>query len=261
MHGMLTIVIFAFFVPIPAVSLQRQFDIFAKSYRGGYILTNFTSFDFTFNDFLISNFALLFSLFGLGAAFQDISDRKEAEKSAGRIFYLLDRQSAIDPMGDGGLKIDRTQLQRMGSSKKKLKKKGASTKDVTKKKKKAGSSNDLTIEKGASSKKLTKETTGSSKQLTKEKKGSSKQLTKEKKEGSSKQLTKEKKEGSSKQLTKEKKEGSSKQLTKKKKEGGSSKQLTKKKTKEGGSSKQLLVDGGGSTKQLSKKDITVEEIP
>ena len=206
--------------------------MFAYTYRGGYILTNFTSFDFNFNDFLISNFALLFSLFGLGAAFQDISDRKEAEKSAGRIFYLLDRQSAIDPMGDGGLKIDRTKLERMGSSKKKLKKKGASTKDVIKKKKKAGSSKDLTIEKEASSKKLTKEKTGSSKQLTKEKKGSSKQLTKEK-------------------------TGSSKQLTKKKKEGGSSKQLTKKK-KEGGSSKQL---DGGSTKQLSKKDITVEEIP
>ena len=59
-------------------------------YRGGYILFNYDG--FTFNDFLISNFALLFSLFGLGAAFQDITDRKEAEKSAGRIFYLMDRQ-------------------------------------------------------------------------------------------------------------------------------------------------------------------------
>ncbi len=32
------------------------------------------------NDFLISMFSLLFSLFGLGAAFQGISDKKETEK-------------------------------------------------------------------------------------------------------------------------------------------------------------------------------------
>ena len=56
-------------------------------------------------DFLIANFAILFSLFGLGAAFQDISDRKEVEKAAGRIFYLLDRKSEIDPLGDEGKKL------------------------------------------------------------------------------------------------------------------------------------------------------------
>jgi len=41
-------------------------------------------------------------LFGLGAAFQDISDRKEVEKAAGRIFYLLDRKSEIDPLSEEG---------------------------------------------------------------------------------------------------------------------------------------------------------------
>ena len=72
---------------------------------GGWILFNYPN-TYTFNDFLISNFALLFSLFGLGAAFQDISDRKETEKSVGRIFYLLDRKSAIDPLGEEGKKLN-----------------------------------------------------------------------------------------------------------------------------------------------------------
>jgi ATP-binding cassette subfamily B (MDR/TAP) protein 1 len=72
---------------------------------GGYLLFNYPN-DFEFKDFLISNFAVLFALFGLGAAFQDISDRSELEKSAGRIFYLLDRKTAIDPLGEGGKKLE-----------------------------------------------------------------------------------------------------------------------------------------------------------
>jgi ATP-binding cassette subfamily B (MDR/TAP) protein 1 len=51
-------------------------------------------------------FSLLFSLFGLGAAFQGISDKKETEASAGRVFYLLDRKSEIDPMSEEGMKLD-----------------------------------------------------------------------------------------------------------------------------------------------------------
>jgi ABC-type bacteriocin/lantibiotic exporter with double-glycine peptidase domain len=72
---------------------------------GGWILFNFPD-KYVFNDFLIANFAILFSLFGLGAAFQDISDRKETEASASRIFYLLDRKSKIDPMSEEGKKLD-----------------------------------------------------------------------------------------------------------------------------------------------------------
>jgi ATP-binding cassette subfamily B (MDR/TAP) protein 1 len=72
---------------------------------GGYLLFNYPD-DYAFRDFLIANFAVLFALFGLGAAFQDISDRKEVEKSAGRIMYLLDRTSAIDPLGEGGKKLE-----------------------------------------------------------------------------------------------------------------------------------------------------------
>lgn len=69
---------------------------------GGWLLYKFPE-KYEFRDFLISNFAVLFALFGLGAAFQDISDRKEVEKSAGRIFYLLDRVSEIDPLGKDGI--------------------------------------------------------------------------------------------------------------------------------------------------------------
>jgi ATP-binding cassette subfamily B (MDR/TAP) protein 1 len=72
---------------------------------GAWILFN-NSDQYEFRDFLISNFALLFSLFGLGAAFQDISDRKESEKSAGRIFYLIDRKSSIDPLSEEGKKLN-----------------------------------------------------------------------------------------------------------------------------------------------------------
>jgi len=67
---------------------------------GGWLLVNVDGYEL--RDFLIANFAILFSLFGLGAAFQDISDRKEVEKAAGRIFYLLDRVSEIDPLSEEG---------------------------------------------------------------------------------------------------------------------------------------------------------------
>jgi ATP-binding cassette, subfamily B (MDR/TAP), member 1 len=72
---------------------------------GGWILHKYPD-KYELKDFMIANFAILFSLFGLGSAFQDISDRKEVEKSAGRIFYLLDRESKIDPLSTSGLNLD-----------------------------------------------------------------------------------------------------------------------------------------------------------
>lgn len=72
---------------------------------GGWVLFNNPT-TYTFDAFLISMFSLLFSLFGLGAAFQGISDKKETEASAGRVFYLLDRESEIDPMSEDGKKLD-----------------------------------------------------------------------------------------------------------------------------------------------------------
>jgi ATP-binding cassette subfamily B (MDR/TAP) protein 1 len=72
---------------------------------GGWLLFNHPG-DYVLKDFLIANFAILFALFGLGTAFQDISDRKEVEESASRIFYLLDRESSIDPLSEKGKKLD-----------------------------------------------------------------------------------------------------------------------------------------------------------
>jgi len=77
-------------------------------YYGGWLLYRFPE-KYVLNDYLVSNFAILFSLFGLGSAFQDIADRKETEKSAGRIFYLLDRTSAIDPLSDKGKTLTKQQ--------------------------------------------------------------------------------------------------------------------------------------------------------
>jgi len=72
---------------------------------GGWILFKLQP-KYDLNDFLIANFAILFALFGLGAAFQDISDKKAVEESAKRVFYLLDRVSAIDPLSEDGKKIN-----------------------------------------------------------------------------------------------------------------------------------------------------------
>ena len=47
-------------------------------------------------------FALLFSLFALGASTLGAIDKKEAKKAAGRIFYLINRKSEIDPMSKEG---------------------------------------------------------------------------------------------------------------------------------------------------------------
>jgi len=79
---------------------------------GGWLLFNNPD-RYTFSDFLIANFAILFGLFGLGAAFQDFSDRKKVEESISRIFYLLDKQSEIDPLSEEGKTIDYDKLYKM----------------------------------------------------------------------------------------------------------------------------------------------------
>ena len=92
---------------------------------GAWVLFNNPT-KYVFNDFLVSNFALLFSLFGLGSAFQDIADRKETEKSASRIFFLLDRESKIDPLGEDGKVLDINVDQPILQKKKSIKKKKSS---------------------------------------------------------------------------------------------------------------------------------------
>lgn len=54
----------------------------------------------------LSSLPIYCSLFCLGAALNGLSDRKDARLSAGRIFYLLDRKSHIDPLSAEGKKLD-----------------------------------------------------------------------------------------------------------------------------------------------------------
>ena len=71
---------------------------------GGYLLYKYPD-TYDFEDFLTSMFSLLFALFGLGAAFQGVKDKNKAMESASRIFFLLKRESAIDPLSDEGKKV------------------------------------------------------------------------------------------------------------------------------------------------------------
>mmetsp|Transcript_13435 Transcript_13435/g.25091 ORF Transcript_13435/g.25091 Transcript_13435/m.25091 type:complete len:891 (-) Transcript_13435:145-2817(-) len=70
---------------------------------GGWLLFNYPD-AFTYNDYLISMFALLFSLSGMATAAQGAVDRDKAKAAANRIFYLIDRESKIDPLSDEGKK-------------------------------------------------------------------------------------------------------------------------------------------------------------
>ena len=70
---------------------------------GGWLLFNYPG-SFTYRDFLISMFALFFSLYGLTIAAEGAVDRKKANLAAARIFELMDRQSLIDPLSTVGKK-------------------------------------------------------------------------------------------------------------------------------------------------------------
>ena len=72
---------------------------------GSWILQNHSD-KYTFRDFLISMFALLFSLFGLGAGLQGVADKEKAKRSIKRLLSLFMRTSKIDPLleRDGSLK-------------------------------------------------------------------------------------------------------------------------------------------------------------
>ena len=70
---------------------------------GGFLLSRFPG-RWTYRDFLISIFGLMFSLSGLGAAMAGATDREKAKEASRRIFELVDRQTAIDPLSDEGKK-------------------------------------------------------------------------------------------------------------------------------------------------------------
>lgn len=70
---------------------------------GGWVLNRLPD-DFSFRDFLIAMFGLLFSMYGLALAAEGAVNREKAKLAAQRIFDLVDRKSLIDPLMEGGMK-------------------------------------------------------------------------------------------------------------------------------------------------------------
>merc|ERR1719343_474928 len=114
---------------LSGLSIGLQEWIFGLQFWfGGWLLTKFPE-RYDFYDLMVAMFALLFGIFSLGAAFQDIADRKETEASANRIFHLIDRKSEIDPLSEEGKTVDYNSLPK-SKSKKEAKKKKSSKKLV-----------------------------------------------------------------------------------------------------------------------------------
>jgi len=74
-------------------------------YWGGWLLYKFPD-KYTFRAFLISMFALLFSLSGTAAAAQGATDKGKANAAAERIFALIDSPTNIDPLSKSGKKVN-----------------------------------------------------------------------------------------------------------------------------------------------------------
>lgn len=70
---------------------------------GGYLLSRWPEV-WEFRDFLIAIFALLISITGTALNSGGTTDSKLAEEAADRIFALIDRESAIDPLSEEGQK-------------------------------------------------------------------------------------------------------------------------------------------------------------
>ena len=71
---------------------------------GGWLLYNYPNL-FTFQDFNISMFSLIFGMTGIGIAMQDMTDSKKASEAAQRVFEIIDRKSEIDPLSPEGKKL------------------------------------------------------------------------------------------------------------------------------------------------------------
>lgn len=81
----------------------QQWGMALMFFWGGWLLYTYPN-QYSYRDYLISMFALLFSLSGTAAATQGTTDREKAKGAANRIFSLMDRKSAIDPLSDEGKK-------------------------------------------------------------------------------------------------------------------------------------------------------------
>merc|ERR1712028_131716 len=74
-------------------------------YWGGWLIHEYPK-HYTFTDFVIAQFALLFALFALGGSSVGAIDKKEADDSAKRIFHLVNHKCDIDPLSGSGKKLD-----------------------------------------------------------------------------------------------------------------------------------------------------------
>jgi len=72
---------------------------------GGWLLLNYPE-TFSYQSYLISMFALFFSMYGLTVAAEGAVNREKAKAAAHRIFALTDRQSLIDPLSEEGMRND-----------------------------------------------------------------------------------------------------------------------------------------------------------
>ena len=70
---------------------------------GGFLLYRWPGV-WSYRDFLISIFSLMFSLSGMAAAMMGITKREKAKEAAARIFEMIDRESKIDPLSSAGKK-------------------------------------------------------------------------------------------------------------------------------------------------------------
>ena len=80
---------------------------------GGYLIDKF---HYDYNDFLISLFALIFSLSGMAVAMMDMKSKDEAAAASERLFEIINRKSKIDPLEGFTSRAEGTQLSSFDSS-------------------------------------------------------------------------------------------------------------------------------------------------
>lgn len=84
--------------------LVQQWSLALMFFWGGWLLQTYSG-TWEYRDFLISLFSLMISVAGMSSGLGlGVTDKEEAQAAAKRIFYLIDRQSAIDPLSDAGQK-------------------------------------------------------------------------------------------------------------------------------------------------------------
>ena len=81
--------------------LVRVWALALYFWWGAWILQKYQE-SFSVRNFLVSMFSLLFSITGMAIAMQGSSDPEAAKAAADRIFDLIERQSAIDPLSKDG---------------------------------------------------------------------------------------------------------------------------------------------------------------